>query len=59
MLYRNVSNSRRWVRRAGVVVEPGATFSCDFEIDDANFERVTHEDKLREKKPGSAPAQED
>ena len=57
-LYRNVSTSRRWVRRAGVVVESGATFSCDFEIEDANFQRV-EEEKVREKKPGSAPAQED
>ena len=50
--YRNASNSRRWIRRLGIVVESQETFKSDRPIDDANFELVV------EKKPGDAPAKE-
>lgn len=53
--YRNVSNARRWIRRVGVVVDPGETFVCDFEIEDANFAEV----KEKERKAADAAAQKE
>lgn len=50
--YRNVSTQQRWVRRANVVVKPGETFQCDFEINDANFAEVK-DDKRKAADPAA------
>ena len=53
--YRNVTTRTLWVRRAGVVVESLGVFTCDFEINDANFELV----KEPAKKPAGDPGKEE
>lgn len=53
MKYRNTSGQRLWVRKAGVVVDPGETFESPVPLDNSAFEEV------KEKKPGTAaPAKE-
>lgn len=53
MKYKNTSDQRLWVRKAGVVVEPGEVFESSVPLNNSAFEEV------KEKKPGTAaPAKE-
>ena len=53
LTYRNASNSRRWIRRLGVVVDSWETFQRDRPINDANFEEV------KDKKAAGTSGKED
>ena len=39
--YRNATTRRLYIRRLGVVVDPGDEFESPYEILDANYEQVT------------------
>ena len=48
--YRNATTRRLYIRRLGVVVDPGEEFDCPWPLDDASYEEV------KQKAPAS-PAQ--
>ena len=50
--YRNATTHRLYIRRLGVVVDPGDEFESPYEILDANYEQIT------QKQPAS-PAKEE
>ena len=40
--YRNATTHRLYIRRLGLVVDPGDEFESPYEISDANYEPVTN-----------------
>lgn len=51
--YKNVGDQRVWVRKAGVVVDPGEVFESPVPLNSSSFEEV------KKKAAGTTPAKED